>query len=165
MLRVLVTGNWLLATDLSRLQKVVIARRIQGHVPHAPRVHEHVIEVPQIDIRHILCQHFLNFRVQPSAGILIGFAARLVDQPVDPRIGIETAVGAFGRESVGVKGVLKNIRIFVAADPAQRINLESAAGDVGKKCGELEGADVERNAHISQLLLQHRSQQPRGFLR
>src|ERR1019366_5614010 len=57
------TGYWQLATDLSRLQEVVIPRRIQSHVPHTPRVHEYVIEVPQVHIRDILRQHFLNFSV------------------------------------------------------------------------------------------------------
>src|ERR1022692_2339539 len=91
MLRVLVTGNRLLATDLSRLQKVVIARRIQGHVSQAPRVHEHVIEVPQVDIRNIFRQHLLNFRVQPLADTLIGLAAGLIDHTIDPGVGIKTA--------------------------------------------------------------------------
>ena len=92
MLRVLVTGNWLLAADLSRLQKVVIARRIQAQVPHAPRVHEHVIEVPQIYRRNIVGEDFLNLGVEPLAGILIGLTARMVDQAIDPGIGIEAAV-------------------------------------------------------------------------
>src|SRR6266852_2672550 len=42
------TGNWLLGTDFSRLQEVVIPRRIQGYVPHSARVHEDVIEVPEV---------------------------------------------------------------------------------------------------------------------
>src|ERR1700694_2130890 len=158
------TGNCLLGTDFRRLEKVIISRRIQADVPHPPRVHENVVEVPQVYIRHILRQHFLNLSVELPADILIGLAARLVNQTIDPRIGIETAVRAFGRESVGVKRVLKNIRIFIPADPTQRIKLESAASDIRKKSSKLERANVERNAHIPQLLLEHRRQQSRGFL-
>ena len=36
--------------------------------------------------------------------------------------------------------------------------------DVGKKGGELEGPDIERDADLAQLLLQHRGQQARGLL-
>src|SRR5208282_5365482 len=140
-------GLRLSAIDLRRLQKVVISRWIQGCVPHAPRVHQHVIEIPQVDIGLILRQHLLNFSVQALAGVLIGLAARLVDQTINPRIGIKSAICPLGRESVGMKGILENVRIFIAADPAQRIKLESAAGDVGKKSSELKRANVERNAH------------------
>src|SRR5258708_14277240 len=155
--------NWLLVTDLGSFKKVVVARWIQSYIPHTPRVHEHVIEVPQVYIWDIFGEDFLNFGVELLADILIGRASRLVDQTIDLRIGIETAVCAFGRESVGVKGVFKNIRVFVPADPAQRIKLESAARDIRKKCSELEGANVDRNTHIPQLLLQHRGQQPGGL--
>src|SRR5260370_14927197 len=43
------------------------------------------------------------------------------------------------------------------------VKLESAAGDIGKECRELERANVERNAHIPQLLLQHCGQQSGGL--
>src|ERR1700687_1431861 len=160
-LQALETGYWLLGTDFRGLEKVIISRRIQRDVPHPPRVHEDVVEVPQVYIRHILRQHFLNLSVELLADILIGLAARLVDQTIDPRIGIETTVCAFRRESAGVKRGLKNIRVFIPADPTQRKKLESAAIDIRKKCSKLERANVERNAHIPQLLLQNRRQQAR----
>src|SRR5580658_1423456 len=97
------TGHSLPASDLNGLQKVVISRGIQGRVSHAPRVDQHVIEIPQVDIRLILRQHFLNFSVQALTGILIGLAARLVDQTINPRIGIKSTVCALWWESVGVK--------------------------------------------------------------
>ena len=90
------TGNWLLGTDFRRLQKIVISRRIQGHVAHPPRVHQHVVEVPEIDGRNIVRQDLLNFGVELFADILIGLPARLVDQAIDPRIGIETTVSSAG---------------------------------------------------------------------
>src|ERR1700691_1157651 len=47
--------------NFSRFQKVVVARRIQRKVLHATRVHQYVIEVPEVDIRLILRQDLLNF--------------------------------------------------------------------------------------------------------
>src|SRR5260221_14574573 len=98
------TGNWLLGNDLSSFKKVVVVRWIQSYIPHTPRVHEHVIEIPQVYIWDILGQNFLNFGVELLADILIGRASRLVGETIDLRIGIETVFYAFARESVGVKG-------------------------------------------------------------
>src|SRR5271170_7663678 len=52
-----------------------------------------------------------------------------------------------------MKDGVENVRIFDPSGPAQRIELERAAGDVGKKSGELEAANVERNADFPQLLM------------
>ena len=53
--------------------------------------------------------------------------------------------------------------IFVAADPAQGIELEEAVGYVGEESREFEGANIERDSHLPQLLLQHRRHQARAF--
>ena len=45
------------------------------------------------------------------------------------------------------------------------MNLVRAFGDVGEEGRELKAADVERDADLAQLLLQHRRQQARGLLR
>ena len=50
--------------------------------------------------------------------------------------------------------------IFVAADPAQRIDLEEAVGHVGKKSRKFESANIERDSYLAQLLLQYRRHQP-----
>src|SRR5260221_13639638 len=121
------TGSWLMGTDLSSFKKVVVARWIQSYISHTPRVHEHVIEIPQVYIWDILGEDFLNFGVQLLADILIGRASRLVGQTIDLRIGIETAVCPSGRESAGGKGRFKNIGVLVPASPSLRIKVETAA--------------------------------------
>src|SRR6266700_6510053 len=70
-----------------------------------------------------------------------------------------------GREAGRVEGIVKNVRVFIAADPAQRVDLKRAFHHVGIKSGEFKAADIERNPDFSQLLLQYRRQQTRCFLR
>ncbi len=60
--------------------------------------------------------------------------------------------------------MLEDVGVFVAADPAQGKELERAASDVGVKRGEFKAADIERNAHFAQLLLENGGEQARGFL-
>ena len=67
---------------------------------------------------------------------MVEFTAGLIDQRVDPRVGEVSAVGAVGREFGGVEKVFEYVRVFVAADPAQRIELEQAVGDVGEESRE-----------------------------
>jgi len=57
------TGCWLLGADFSRLQKVVVTRGIESQVFHALRVHQHVVEVPQVNCRNISRQDFLNLGI------------------------------------------------------------------------------------------------------
>ena len=68
-----------------------------------------------------------------------------------------------GRKAARSEDGFKNIGILVTADPAQRIKLEGAFDHVGIKGGELKGADVERDAHLAQLLLQDGGKQASGF--
>ena len=76
------------------------------------------------------------------ASVLIELGARQVDQLIQTWVRIEAAVGAIGREFAGVEDVFEDVRVFIAADPAQRIELKEAVSDVGKESCELEGADV-----------------------
>src|ERR1700692_5066172 len=106
-----------MSSEFDSLQKIVIPRRIQSRVPHTSSMYQHVIEVPQIDVGNIARQDFLNFIVKFFPSILIDLAARQVDQDIDTRVAVETAVCALGRESVGVEGVFKNVGIFVSTNP------------------------------------------------
>ena len=63
-----------------------------------------------------------------------------------------------------MKNVFEDVRIFVAADPAQGIKLKRSMGRRRKKKCEFEGANVERDADIPQLLLQHGSHEPSALL-
>src|SRR5580693_4718296 len=151
-------GNRLGCSDFSRLQKVVISRRIQPNIAHASRVRQYVIQVPQIDSRNVPRQDLLNFEVKTLADTLVGFSARLIDQVVETQIGIKSAISPHGRKVARMESGVKDVGIFVSPDPTQRVKLESAARDVGKKRGKFIGAYVERDPHIAQLLLQDGSQ-------
>ena len=59
---------------------------------------------------------------------------------------------------------IKNIGIFVAANPAQPIELKRTMGHVGKESSEFEAANVERDANLAQLLLNDGDHQPRVFV-
>src|SRR5579863_2992130 len=64
-----------------------------------------------------------------------------------------------------MKDVLKNIRVFVASNPTQSVQLISAARDVGKESRKLIGTNVQGDAYVAQLLLQHSRDQSRIFIR
>ena len=52
-----------------------------------------------------------------------------------------------------MKRIFENIGIFIAADPAQSIHLKRSVLHIGEKRRKLKAADIERNSHLSQLLL------------
>ena len=52
---------------------------------------------------------------------------------IDPRVGVESPIRAFGRKAVGVEDVLEDIRILIAADPPHRVHLVRALGDVAEE--------------------------------
>src|ERR1700733_3122344 len=112
-------GNRLLAGDFSGFEEIVISGRIQNYVPNPAGVHEHVIEVPQVDRWHILRQNLLHFGIEFLARILISFALRFVDQGIDPRIGVKTPVAPRWWKVARVKNGVKNVGIFDPAGPAQ----------------------------------------------
>ena len=134
-------------------EKVVIAGGIQCQARNSARVHEHVIEVPEIDIGQIRREDVLNVAVETLASLLVSCFAGLLYKLVQLRIRVLAAIGAFGRKFVGGERVLKNIGVFIPANPAQRIELKGALGHVGKEGGELVSTNVERDSHVAQLLL------------
>ena len=60
-----------------------------------------------------------------------------------------------------MEGIFEDVRILVSADPAQAVHLKRPMLHIRKKRGELEAADIERNADFAQLLLYHRDHQAR----
>src|SRR5712691_8640185 len=150
--------------QLSRFQKIIISGSIQRQIPHSLRMHQHVVEIPEINVGQVLRQDLLDFCVKLLSGVLVKLAASLVNQCIYARIGIVAAIGTVRRKLGGMKCVLEDVRVFVAADPAQGIKLVRAAGHVGKEGGEFKCTDVERNAYVAQLLLQDGCDQTRGFL-
>src|SRR6266436_7351370 len=138
-----------------RLQKIVISGRIQSQVAHSPRMHQYVVEIPQIDVRHLLSQSPLDFSIKLFAGVLVRFVACLVNERVHARVGEVAAIGAVRRELGGMKSIFKNVGVFVAADPAQGIKLEEAVGHVGEEGREFKSANIERDSYFAQLWLQH----------
>src|SRR5215469_497169 len=109
----------------------------------------HAIEVPEVNVGKLNRQDALDFSVNLLALLLVERAAAFLDQLVDTWVGIVTAIGTFGRETAGMKGVFKDIRVFIAvAQPAQGIHLEGAFSHISIKGCELKGADVECNANF-----------------
>ena len=116
-----------------RFQKIVIAGGIQRQVAYSLGVHQHVVVIPQIDVGQFVGQDALDFCVELFAGVLVEFLAGLIDQCVDPRVGEVSAVGAVGREFGGVENVFEDVRVFVAADPAQGIESGTGRGSRRRK--------------------------------
>src|SRR5271165_7124560 len=153
----MVTRGW--KTDssvrqLGRPQEIVIARRTHLYTAHPVGVHQHVVQIPQVNVRQVFRNDLLDFIVDGLALLLVDGAAALRDQLIHTWVGIKSAIGAFGRKAIGAKDVLENIGIKVASDPAQRMELVRTFGDIGEERRKLKTADVELDARLSQLLLQ-----------
>src|SRR5215475_7775621 len=123
----------------------------------------YVIEVPQVDVGQVAGKNLLDLRVNLFALGLVHRGASPVDQTIDLRIDVIAAVGMLGRKARGVKGVIEDVGILVAANPAERVELKRSFVHVGIKRSELETAYIQRYSHHAELLLQGRGQQSRGF--
>ena len=86
---------------------------------YAIGVHQHIVQIPQIDVRQVLGQDLLDLVVDDLAFCLIESAAAFANQFIDARIGVEGAIGALGSEAGGVEDVLEDVGIEIAA-PTQR---------------------------------------------
>src|SRR6516164_2226509 len=112
-------------------------------------MHHHVVQIPEIDVGQIAGQDLLDFGINLLAPGLVQGPVTLFQETVDAGIGVEPAVGAFGRKAGGVKRVFEDVRVLVAeADPAQVVELEVAVHDVGIKKRKLKAADVQGNADL-----------------
>src|SRR5579883_421694 len=150
-------ANWL--PELGVDQEVVITGRIQGQIGDSGRVHQNIIEVPEVKIGKIYRKNLLELRIDLLALGLIGFLPPRGNQGVCFGIEIEPAVLAFGREVVRVEGVLENVGIVVPSDPPQRVQLESALRDVCEERSEFIRTNVQCDAYLSKLLLDGGSNQ------
>ena len=63
-----------------------------------------------------------------------------------------------------MEGVFENVRIFVPANPAQRIQLKLAVCDVSEECGKFKCPYVELYPDCAQLLLEYRYHQARVLI-
>lgn len=74
------------------------------------------------------------------------------------------AICACRRNSSAIKNVIENIGIEIRAEPAERVELEAATGDVGIKSGEFEGTQIEIDSDAMPLVLQSGGENARGFV-
>src|SRR5208283_1090369 len=128
--------------QIRRPQKVVVSRGIQLQIVDALVVDKNVIQIPEVDVGQFLGEDELQFGVGRLALRLVDFATRLVDQGVDFRVGIVATIGAVRRKARRAETQRKNIRVFVAADPAQPVKLECTMGHVRKEGSELEATNI-----------------------
>ena len=104
---------------------------------HPVGVHQHIVEIPEIDVGQVFGDDALNFVIDDFALLLVERAAAFADQLVDPRVRVEGAVGALGREAGGVEDVFEDVGVLVAANPAHGIHLVGALGDVAEESRKL----------------------------
>src|SRR5215831_12643719 len=146
-------------SQASRAQEVVVGRRIHLDTLQTFRVHQHVVEIPEIDVWQVIGQDLLHLVIDSFALLLVKGRTAFADERINFGVGIECAIGALGWKASRVEYVLEEVRVLVSADPAHRVHLIGALGDVAKERRELEGANVERDASLAQLLLEHGGEQ------
>ena len=82
----------------------------------------------------------LDLTVELPAPLAVGLHAGLVDQGVEPRVAIVASVGAVRRDLARVENELKDVRVVIAAHPAQGVELKVAASDVSVESGKFKRA-------------------------
>src|SRR5574340_487909 len=90
-------------------EEIVVAGGVEAQVAHPPRVDQHVVQVPEIDVGQILGQEALQLGVDLLPLLRVQFPAALVDEFVGARVGIVAAIGAIGRGFAGLEGVLEDV--------------------------------------------------------
>jgi hypothetical protein len=130
----------------------------RNHVQETALGDNNCVLVPEIDRGQVARENLLRLDIvgAPAAGVRA--RGGIGEQSIEPRIRIVTAVGAFRRKVRGRKYVAENVRLLIAADPAERVHLEGAACDIRIESGELVAAQIQSNADSGKLLLQHGSQ-------
>ena len=76
------------------------------------------VRKPERQVGQVFGKDFLNFAAERLPFFAIRFRANLVDQRVDARVAIVSAVGAVGREALRGKNEFEDVGIVVGADPA-----------------------------------------------
>src|SRR5712691_5156620 len=143
------------STQRNVAQEVVIARRRELDMGDAPGMYAHVVEVPEVEIGHVVGHDVLDLAEDPPALLAVSLYAGLVEQGIEPWIAVVAPVGAIGRNLARMEDVFKDVRIVVGPYPAQRIELEIAVSDVGIERGEFERAQLELDPDAAPLFLQH----------
>src|SRR5712692_1071514 len=147
------------STQRNVAQEVVIARRRELDMGDAPAMYTHVVEVPEVEVGHVVGDDVLDLAEDPPALLAVGLYAGLVEQGIEPWVAVVDSVGSIGRNLSRVEDVFKDVWIVVGPYPAQRIELEIAVSDVGIERGELERAQLELDPDAPPLFLQHFAQQ------
>src|ERR1039458_4605077 len=104
-----------LPNELGCAKKIVVTRRIYLDAMHPVGVYQHVVEIPQIDVRQVFCQDLLDLVIQRLALLLVQGTLGLTDQLVHSRVRVKSPVGTLGGEAAGSEDVFENVWIQVAA--------------------------------------------------
>ena len=111
--------------------------------------------VPEADVGSILGDGALGFDIEPAALFIDGGRHRRIDQAIDFRILVVTAVEAIRRHLLRVKHAAQHVGIR-HANPLQREQLEVALQHIRVKRREFVRPDVELDADLLEILLDHR---------
>src|SRR3974390_152136 len=98
--------------DLRRAQKVVISRRIDLNPSHSLGMHQHIIQIPQIDVRQLIRNDLLHLGVNRLALLLIERRSSLANQRVHSRVRIECPVRPLRRKALRVEHILEDVRVL-----------------------------------------------------
>ncbi len=145
-------------------EEVEAAAGVGDDVGEAGGVNDDVIGVPEGDAGEILGEDLLDLDVVVAAGGLVGGSAGGLEEGVEVRVGVASAIGSPGREHAGGVGVVEDVGVFVGADPAKEIKLEGTFGDVSVEGAELGGAEGEVDAGVAEFGLHGLGFEAGGFV-
>src|SRR5689334_5886287 len=78
-------------------EEVVIARWAELDMAYSLRVHDDVVEIPEMDVGQVARVGLLDLDVDGTPFFRVNLLTPLVDEPVDIRIRVITSVRTFGR--------------------------------------------------------------------
>ncbi len=101
---------------------------------------------PEQQAGNFVRKDFLNFAAENLPFFAIHFGANLIDQRVDARIAVVSALGAVGRKALRGKNKFEDVGIVVGADPTRIGELKIASCRVGEKAQTRRRERVEAEA-------------------
>src|SRR5438270_3822354 len=113
-------------------QELVVARWRRLHVLDTLGVDDHVVHVPEIQVRQIAREYLLHACVVELALGLVDRGTRRREQRVQLWIRVVASIGSARRHARRIESIAEDVGILIAAaHPSQRVELIRALGDVG----------------------------------
>ena len=135
-----------------------------GEIGEAAIGDEDGVRVPEGKGGKVGGEDLLSLDVVGAADGLVGLGGGVVEEVVEYGVAVSATICALGGDAGGGEGVGEDVGLLVAANPAEGVELEAAAGEVLEEGGGFVGADLEIDADLGELLLECGGEEAGAFV-